>query len=128
MDPRLERLLDRARADLDDLRTRTGTVTGSGEALDGLVRVTCRPGGVVDDVVVDPRAMRHRAAELAEAFREAHAAASRAASAAVRAVLAESGTFAEIGAQLDRGTVDVAAVLERQGLGVRDLVRRLGGA
>jgi DNA-binding protein YbaB len=128
MDPRAERLLDRARVDLAALRTRLQDVTGTGDALDGLVRVTCRADGTVAEVVVDPRAMRRQSAELAAAFQEAHAAASRAAAEATRITLAESGTFADLGDQLARGSRDLTALMERQGIPVRDLLRRLGGS
>jgi DNA-binding protein YbaB len=124
---RLRRQLERARVDLESLRTRMGQVTGVGEALDGLVRVTCRPGGAVEDVWVDPRAMRRQSAELATAFREAHTQAARAAAEETQVVLQDAGTFADVAAQIGRGTVDFTALLERQGIPVRDLVRRLGG-
>jgi DNA-binding protein YbaB len=127
-DPRLRRHLDRARVDLETLRTAMGAVTGAGEALDGLVRVTCRAGGAIEDVGVDARAMRRQAAELAAAFREAHAQATRAAAEATQVVLRDAGGFADVVAQMERGTLDLTELMEGRGFGVRDLVRRLGGA
>ncbi|HEV7825989.1 MAG TPA: YbaB/EbfC family nucleoid-associated protein [Mycobacteriales bacterium] len=126
-DLRLRHALDRVRVDLDTLRTRVGAVTGVGEALDGLVRVTCRAGGAIEDVRIDPRAMRRQSAELAAAFREAHTRATLAAAEATQIVLRDSGTFADVAGQMERGSVDLTSFLEHQGIPVRDLARRLGG-
>jgi DNA-binding protein YbaB len=124
----LERQLDRARVDLGSLRARMQDVAGVGEAMDGLVRVTCRVGGVIEKVSLDPRAMRRPSADLADAFKAAHAAAVVAAAESAQQALRESGTFTELATQLQDGTVDLVALIERQGIPVRDILRRLSGS
>ncbi|MET9021259.1 YbaB/EbfC family nucleoid-associated protein [Actinopolymorpha sp. NPDC004070] len=46
-------------------------VRGVGEALDGYVRVTAKPGGELETVELNPRLLRSDSATVAEAFREA---------------------------------------------------------
>jgi DNA-binding protein YbaB len=47
------------------------TLRGHGEALDGKLRITAAPGGQLESVELDPRALRVGAEELAAAFKEA---------------------------------------------------------
>ncbi|MGW0227625.1 YbaB/EbfC family nucleoid-associated protein [Actinopolymorpha singaporensis] len=49
----------------------TGPVRGVGEALDGYVRVTAKPGGELETVELNPRVLRSDSESIAEAFREA---------------------------------------------------------
>lgn len=44
------------------------SVRGVGEALDGYVRVTAKPGGLLESVELNPRALRSDSETLAEAF------------------------------------------------------------
>ncbi|MEQ4204710.1 YbaB/EbfC family nucleoid-associated protein [Actinopolymorpha sp. B17G11] len=52
----------------DESDERTEQVRGVGEALDGHVRVTAKPGGRLESVELNPRALRSDSASLAEAF------------------------------------------------------------
>jgi hypothetical protein len=48
-----------------------GPIRGVGEAMDGFVRVTARPGGQIDSVQLNPRVMRSDSESVAQAFMEA---------------------------------------------------------
>jgi DNA-binding protein YbaB len=76
--------LDRAMRMSQDLQrkaeafqSRLSEVTGHGTDDRGMVRVSLGMGGTLDDVQVDPRAMRFPSQDLAEAFRQAHRAATQ---------------------------------------------------
>jgi DNA-binding protein YbaB len=58
-------------------QSRIAEVTGQGADDSGLVRVSLGVGGTLDDVQVDPRAMRMASQDLADAFRQAHQAATQ---------------------------------------------------
>ena len=59
---------ERSHQDADDAET---PLRGVGEALDGYLRVTAKPGGLLESVELNPRALRSDSETLAEAFLEA---------------------------------------------------------
>ncbi len=75
---------DRALRIAQDLQRKTEAfqsqltdVAGHGTDDSGLVQVSVGLGGSLDDVQVDPRAMRFASQDLADAFRQAHRAATQ---------------------------------------------------
>lgn len=53
-------------AGFDDLKERLTQATGTGEALDGKIKVTVGPSGALLDLKIDPRAMRQGSQVLCE--------------------------------------------------------------
>lgn len=53
-------------AQTNQLQERLAGLTGRAESADGLVRVACTGDDPVHEVVIDPRALRYAAADLAE--------------------------------------------------------------
>lgn len=56
---------------LQEMGGQLAAVRGTGEAADGLVQVTVLPGGMIDSLDLDPRAMRMPSQDLSEAIVEA---------------------------------------------------------
>ena len=74
----VDRLLSRVSEQVEQLektREEFTEMRGEGEAAEGMVKVSVRPGGAIDTININPRAMRLGSEALAEAITEAaHAA------------------------------------------------------
>jgi DNA-binding protein YbaB len=116
----LEAKLDRARENA----VLVAALEGTGEAADGVVRVTVGATGALKDVVLDPKAMRLPSMDLAAAILEAARAAQASIGEQVREIYrdrAESGGFDP--AAVVQGQVDVAAMVEERMARVREALR-----
>lgn len=123
---------------LEDVRNALREVRGEGEAADGLVRVVVGPSGTLEDLELDPRAMRLASEELRDAIVEAAQAATADAQAKVTELMSDfAGASGEsLAAGLRTGDIDIAGVrgtdlrLPNTGNPLRDaqeLLRRFGG-
>jgi hypothetical protein len=98
-----------------------GTPTGTGEALDGKVRITVSAGHV-SEVVIDPRVRRRPSEELAAAIRDATNAAIDAQNAQVSAELPGVPPLAELAATLDDISAESLRAMEESSRGIRDAI------
>ena len=113
----MSRISDQITAARDNA-VRMAEVVGRGEAEEGRVVVTVRPTGAVQDVELDPRAMRLPSVDLAAAIVAAARLAERDAAAQVR----------EIFGGLEMGGLDMADVAQGRADLTADLDTRLAAA
>jgi hypothetical protein len=98
-----------------------GTPTGTGEALDGRVRITVSAGHV-SEVILDPRARRRPTEGLAAAIRDATNAAIDAQNAHVTAALPGVPSLADLAATLDDVSAESLRAMEKSSRGIRDAI------
>jgi DNA-binding protein YbaB len=107
-----------------------GVVRASGEAADGLVRVEVDGAGQVIDLVLDPRAMRLGAPDLAEAVKAALAQAQAAARSEVDRQVRRLGETLpsrdRLAATLEEATASAERRMNEFSTAVYDLSRRAG--
>ncbi|MGH3486840.1 MAG: hypothetical protein ACRDP8_02825 [Actinopolymorphaceae bacterium] len=104
-----------------DSRGGGGTPTGTGEALDGKVRITVSAGHV-SEVVLEPRVLRTPSEELAAAIRDATNAAIDAQNSQGTAALPGVPPMADLAATLDEVSAESLRAMEESSLGIRDAI------
>ncbi|MEU8656850.1 YbaB/EbfC family nucleoid-associated protein [Actinoplanes philippinensis] len=114
---------------LEQLQEGLAAITAEGRDSSGLIQVTVGAGGVLTDVYVNPRAMRLGSEDLADGFKQAHAAASLALAERIAEVRRETfggedpladlegkqagEIFADLRRSADRGIDDALAQVEK---------------
>jgi hypothetical protein len=94
---------------------------GTGEALDGRVRVTVSAGRI-SEVTLDPRAMRTPSEDLAAAFRDAANAAIDAQNAQVAGGLPNVPSMSDLSRTLDEISADSMRAIDESSQGIRDAI------
>ncbi|HEY8456981.1 MAG TPA: YbaB/EbfC family nucleoid-associated protein [Actinopolymorphaceae bacterium] len=116
--------VESASADADDDTTEIPRLSGTGEALDGKVRVTV-VAGHVSDVTLDPRVLRVSSEELGEAIRDATNAAIDAQTTQFLAGVPPTANLEELTRMLDELSAESLRAIEASGQGIRDALEAI---